>query len=204
MSIKNLNEKKSVGFKSTSDQQLKSNNLEANEGYISSNSNLINTTHKNNINHNITDQNQSDSSLENNSNINNKNNNHSPQKVLVDIIKNKTAKVSASHYKTNNNLLTYGDHDNHDRTSLSSLVLEDTKSRKDSANTLNQINQRRTSMLRRNWAQHSDVPFVIGANVTESNHGICGKILLGLSWFLMIMFFPFSLLICMKVVQEYE
>lgn len=141
-----------------------------------------------------------------NNHTNNKINNNSSQIVFVDLLKNKTAKVSTSHYKTNNNLLTYGEHDNHDRTSLSSLnaVVEDSKLRKDSANTLNQINQRRTSMLRRHWAQHTDVPFVIGANVTESNHGTCGKILLGLSWFLMVIFFPFSLLVCLKVVQEYE
>lgn len=94
------------------------------------------------------------------------------------------------------------DHD-HDRISLSSLntVLDDIgKPRRDSQT----ISQRRSSVLRRNWAQHTDVPYVIGAYIPDDTHGACGKILLGLSWFLMIIFFPLSLFITLKVVQEYE
>jgi hypothetical protein len=64
--------------------------------------------------------------------------------------------------------------------------------------------QRRTSFLRKHWQQHSDVPFVIGADVEAPNEGMCEKILLAFSWFLLVVFFPFSLFFCMKVVQEYE
>jgi len=64
--------------------------------------------------------------------------------------------------------------------------------------------QRRTSFLRKHWQQHSDVPFVIGADVGAPNEGMCERILLGFSWFLLVSFFPFSLFFCMKVVQEYE
>ncbi|KAF6202307.1 hypothetical protein GE061_004705 [Apolygus lucorum] len=34
--------------------------------------------------------------------------------------------------------------------------------------------------------------------------GICGQILTGLSWFVVICTMPFSLFVCFKVVQEYE
>jgi hypothetical protein len=97
------------------------------------------------------------------------------------------------------------DHHDHDRISLGSInmVFDDlNKPRKESSQTT--ANQRRSSIMRRNWAQHSDVPFIIGANVTEENHGTCGKILLALSWFLMVVFFPLSLFVTLKVVQEYE
>jgi hypothetical protein len=64
--------------------------------------------------------------------------------------------------------------------------------------------QRRTSFLRKHWQQHSDVPFVIGADVTNSSDGTCEKILSSLAWFLLFLFFPFSLFFTLKVVQEYE
>jgi hypothetical protein len=51
---------------------------------------------------------------------------------------------------------------------------------------------------------NNNVPYIIGANITELNHGLCGKILLGLSWFLIIVFFPLSMFVTIKVVQEYE
>ncbi|CAF0704700.1 unnamed protein product [Brachionus calyciflorus] len=67
-----------------------------------------------------------------------------------------------------------------------------------------QVNsQRRSSVLRR-WAQHTDIPYIIGAQISEENHGLCGRILLSLSWLLIVLLFPFSLLATIKVVQEYE
>lgn len=94
------------------------------------------------------------------------------------------------------------EHD-HDKISLSSLntVLDDFK--KEPERVVQTQSQRRASVLRR-WAQHSDIPYVIGAHIAEDNHGLCGKILLGLSWFLIVIFFPLSLFITLKVVQEYE
>jgi hypothetical protein len=52
---------------------------------------------------------------------------------------------------------------------------------------------------------HHRDEFIIGANLTENPHSnTCGSILIGLSWFLMVIFFPFSLFMTLKVVQEYE
>ena len=95
----------------------------------------------------------------------------------------------------------YDHYHDHDRISVSSLNtainVDDSRSQHNAA-------QRRSSVLRKNWAQHTDVPFIIGAHIAEESHGLCGKILLALSWFLIFIFFPFSLFITLKVVQEYE
>lgn len=97
----------------------------------------------------------------------------------------------------------------HDRISITSLnaAFEDVRASKDNGQmytTNASTTMRRSSMLRRTWAQHTDVPYVIGAHIDDENHGLCGKILLGISWFLIIVFFPFSLFVTIKVVQEYE
>lgn len=68
----------------------------------------------------------------------------------------------------------------------------------------NQLREHRKSSALRRWAQHSDIPYIIGAQISEENQGLCGKILIAISWFLIILFFPFSLFITIKVVQEYE
>lgn len=59
-------------------------------------------------------------------------------------------------------------------------------------------------LSRTNWQATTNVPYVIGAHVTNNNKGIFDQILLGLSWLIMLIFFPFSLFITLKVVQEYE
>lgn len=52
---------------------------------------------------------------------------------------------------------------------------------------------------------HNRDEIIIGANLSEkSTNNTCGTILIGLSWFLMAIFFPFSLFMTLKVVQEYE
>ena len=52
---------------------------------------------------------------------------------------------------------------------------------------------------------HHRDEFIIGANLSEHPpSNTCGSILIGLSWFLMVIFFPFSLFMTLKVVQEYE
>lgn len=107
--------------------------------------------------------------------------------------------------KNNTNLKHMQQHQETDGMSLGSLNMPldeiPHKSRRSEAphNT-----QRRTSFLRKHWQQHSDVPFVIGADVAAPNDGMCEKILLGFAWFLLVIFFPISLFFCMKVVQEYE
>lgn len=69
---------------------------------------------------------------------------------------------------------------------------------------LNKLSEHRKSSALRRWAQHTDIPYIIGAQISEENQGLCGKILIALSWFLIIIFFPFSLFLTIKVVQEYE
>ena len=64
--------------------------------------------------------------------------------------------------------------------------------------------QEKNILDRTNWAKTTNVPYVIGADVTDENQGIFDKVLLALSWILMFMFFPLSLFITLKVVQEYE
>lgn len=96
----------------------------------------------------------------------------------------------------------YDHYHDHDRISVSSLNtalnIDDTRSQHGGPS------QRRSSVLRRHWAQHTDVPFIIGAHITEESQGLCGKVLVALSWFLIVLFFPFSLFVTLKVVQEYE
>lgn len=100
------------------------------------------------------------------------------------------------------NPIKYDHYHDHDRISVSSLNtalnIDDTRSQHGGPS------QRRSSVLRRHWAQHTDVPFIIGAHISEESHGLCGKILVALSWFLIVLFFPFSLFVTLKVVQEYE
>ncbi|XP_021929797.1 band 7 protein AGAP004871 isoform X4 [Zootermopsis nevadensis] len=45
---------------------------------------------------------------------------------------------------------------------------------------------------------------IIGAEESDGDSGVCGTILMGLSWVLIIFTLPFSLCVCFKVVQEYE
>ncbi|XP_076090429.1 stomatin-like isoform X1 [Mytilus galloprovincialis] len=40
--------------------------------------------------------------------------------------------------------------------------------------------------------------------VSDDGPGCCGCILMGLSYFIVVIFFPFSLAMCIKIVQEYE
>ncbi|CAF5142519.1 unnamed protein product, partial [Rotaria sp. Silwood1] len=49
-----------------------------------------------------------------------------------------------------------------------------------------------------------DVPYIIGEEILYSNRTICELILLICSWWIFVLFFPFSLFLTLKVVQEYE
>lgn len=69
----------------------------------------------------------------------------------------------------------------------------------------NEYTSNQSQLLNRhNWQATTNVPYVIGAHVTNNNKGIFDQILLALSWLIMLVFFPFSLFITLKVVQEYE
>ncbi|CAF0822199.1 unnamed protein product [Rotaria sordida] len=57
--------------------------------------------------------------------------------------------------------------------------------------------------LRRLWAKY-DIPYVIGEEIFDTKHSLCEIILIICSWCLMILFFPFSLFLTLKIVQEYE
>jgi erythrocyte band 7 integral membrane protein len=57
--------------------------------------------------------------------------------------------------------------------------------------------------LRRLWAKY-DVPYVIGEEVVDLKRTLCETILVICSWCLIVFFFPFSLFVVMKIIQEYE
>ena len=57
--------------------------------------------------------------------------------------------------------------------------------------------------LRGLWAKY-DVPYVIGEEVFDLKHTFCETTLIFCSWCLIFLFFPFSLFLILKIVQEYE
>jgi len=57
--------------------------------------------------------------------------------------------------------------------------------------------------LRRLWAKY-DVPYVIGEELLDTKFTLCETTLILCSWCLIILFFPFSLFVILKIVQEYE
>ena len=57
--------------------------------------------------------------------------------------------------------------------------------------------------LRRLWAKY-DVPYVIGEEVIDTKRTLCETSLIICSWCLIVLFFPFSLFVTLKIVQEYE
>ena len=108
----------------------------------------------------------------------------------------------------------YKNDSKHDEASVSSVntIVDEMKSPRNGSESLSMKlenraeieSKNRMSILRNNWAKHSDVPYVIGANITESESDTFGKILLAISWFFIVLFFPISLFVIIKVVQEYE
>jgi erythrocyte band 7 integral membrane protein len=57
--------------------------------------------------------------------------------------------------------------------------------------------------LRRLWAKY-DVPYVIGEEILYTKRTLCETTLIICSWCLIILFFPFSLFVTLKIIQEYE
>ena len=57
--------------------------------------------------------------------------------------------------------------------------------------------------LRRMWAKY-DVPYVIGEEILYTKRTLCETTLILCSWCLIILFFPFSLFVTLKIIQEYE
>ncbi|CAF1191682.1 unnamed protein product [Adineta steineri] len=57
--------------------------------------------------------------------------------------------------------------------------------------------------LRRLWDKY-DVPYVIGEEIFDIKHTLCEKTLIVCSWCLLVLFFPFSVFITLRIVQEYE
>jgi len=53
------------------------------------------------------------------------------------------------------------------------------------------------------WDKY-DVPYVIGEEITDLNRTLCETTLIICSWCLIVLFFPFSLFVILKIVQEYE
>lgn len=50
----------------------------------------------------------------------------------------------------------------------------------------------------------SETPNVIGAQANQYHNDLCSVILTCLSWFIVVIFFPFSLTFLFRIVQEYE
>lgn len=50
----------------------------------------------------------------------------------------------------------------------------------------------------------SETPNVIGAQTSQYQSDLCSFLLAGLSWFLVVLFFPLSIAFIFRVVQEYE
>ena len=107
----------------------------------------------------------------------------------------KDAKL-ASHYSQYKHSVK---HDEAASVSSANTVVDEMKSSRNGSESLslkldNRVDmdaKSRMSILRNNWAKHTtDVPYVIGANITESKNDTCGKILLVISWFFIILFFP--------------
>jgi erythrocyte band 7 integral membrane protein len=57
--------------------------------------------------------------------------------------------------------------------------------------------------LRRMWAKY-EVPYVIGEEILYTTRTLCETILVLCSWCLIILFFPFSFFVTLKIIQEYE
>lgn len=83
------------------------------------------------------------------------------------------------------------------RKSSIAAIFDDTHRRSD-----NLLKQNRAS-LRRLWDKY-DVPYVIGEEVHNRNRTFCERTLILCSWCIFALFFPFSLFLTLKVVQEYE
>ncbi|XP_059092297.1 band 7 protein AGAP004871-like isoform X1 [Tigriopus californicus] len=66
-------------------------------------------------------------------------------------------------------------------------------------------NHEKEPLINGSHHDNSGISFgVIGAEEPENGVGICGMLLTGISWILVIVTLPFSLCVCFKVVQEYE
>ncbi|CAF0954714.1 unnamed protein product [Rotaria sordida] len=57
--------------------------------------------------------------------------------------------------------------------------------------------------LRRLWDKY-DVPYIIGEEIFDANRTLCELILIICAWCTFVLFFPFSLFLTLKVIQEYE
>ena len=82
------------------------------------------------------------------------------------------------------------------RKSSIAAIFDDTRRREE-------INKPVRPNLRRLWAQY-DVPYIIGEEVAEDRRSLCEKSLIICSWILVVLLFPFSLILTLKIVQEYE
>jgi erythrocyte band 7 integral membrane protein len=83
------------------------------------------------------------------------------------------------------------------RGSSISAIFDDHRRRDD------RLFKRTQSSLRRVWTKY-DVPYIIGEEIGDRKRTLCETILIICSWCLIVLFFPFSLFIILKIIQEYE
>lgn len=50
----------------------------------------------------------------------------------------------------------------------------------------------------------SDMPNIIGIHTTQNNTDVCSYLLICLTWAIVALFFPLSIIFILKVIQEYE
>jgi erythrocyte band 7 integral membrane protein len=86
-----------------------------------------------------------------------------------------------------------------DRRKSSIAAIFDDSRRRDDITLLKQTRPN----LRRLWAKY-DVPYIIGEEVMQTERTLCETTLVIGAWCLVILFFPFSLFLTIKIVQEYE
>ncbi|CAF1319651.1 unnamed protein product [Adineta steineri] len=83
------------------------------------------------------------------------------------------------------------------RRSSISAIFDDNRRRDDI------LIKRTRSSIRRLWKKY-DVPYVIGEEIQDSKRTLCETTLIICSWCLIVLFFPFSLFVTLKIIQEYE
>ncbi|UJR21689.1 hypothetical protein I4U23_024766 [Adineta vaga] len=83
------------------------------------------------------------------------------------------------------------------RKSSLAAIFDDTRRREEPILKHNRRNPRRL------WDKY-DVPYVIGEESSDKNPTFCETTLIICSWCLIVLFFPFSIFISLKIVQEYE
>ncbi|CAF2420247.1 unnamed protein product [Rotaria sp. Silwood2] len=122
--------------------------------------------------------------------------------------------MSRSRQDSANGIPTFNDNDeqqSYSRSILPTFSAPTRLGRKSSIAAIFDDNRRRDDVLlkqtqpnlRHLWAKYN-IPYVIGDEILDNKRSLCETALIICSWCLLILFFPFSLFLTLKIVQEYE